>query len=220
MNTTTQVSNRTLFFEATIGRSAAAASGGAAAIVLAILGLAGIYPMFMLAVATLAIGVTFLFKGAAAVADFAKALKHTRTGNLQEIEFGGGMSAEILAGGAGIVLGILTLLSVVPLALSACALLVFGGGLLMSSGVTHRLNQVKIATSSADDTAQRIAEEATAAANGAQVLTAIGAVVFGILSLVGLAPVTLTLIGLLSIGAVTTLTGSAIGAKMVHMFNA
>lgn len=217
---TTEVSNRNIFFEATIGRSAAATSGGAAAIVLSILGLAGIYPMFMLPVATLAIGVAFLFKGAAVVADYTKALRHTDAGTLEQAEFSGGMSAEILAGAAGIVLGILGLLSHFAITLDACALIAFGGAQLMSSGVTHQLNQVKIAASGADNLAQRIAEEATMAANGSQILAGLAAAVLGILSLIGLAPVTLTLVGLLGIGGVNLLTGSALGSKMVHMFKA
>lgn len=217
---TTAVSNRLLFFEATLGRSAAAMTGGAAAIVLSILGLAGIFPMFMLSVATLAIGVAFLFKGTAVAADYTKALKHTNAGKLEEAEFSGGMSAEMLAGAAGIVLGILALLSILPMTLGACALIAFGGAQLMSSGVTHRLNQVKIAQSGADDMAQQIATEATTAANGSQVLVGMAASVLGILSLIGLAPTTLALVGLLSLGGVNTLTGSALGTKMVHMFRA
>jgi hypothetical protein len=211
-------SSDTLILEAGMGRSASATTGGIAAVVLSILGLASVYPTFMLAVSTIAIGVALLFKGAALAAEYNEILARIDSGTLKHAEVSGGMSAELLAGGAGIVLGILGLLGVDTTILTAVAVIAFGSALVMSSGVTQRLNHLKIASSGAEDMAQRIAEEATSASVGAQVLVGLSAAVLGILSLIGMVPVTLALIGLLSIGAVSLLTGSAVGAKMVHMF--
>ena len=207
-----------MLLEAGMGRSASAATGGIAAVVLAIIGLANIYPDFMASVATIALGVALLFKGAAVAAEYRDLLAHMVSGKLKQAEVGGGMSAELLAGAAGIALGILALLGIETNILTPIAAIVFGVALLMSAGVTHRINHLKISNSGAEDTAQRVAEEATSVAIDAEMLVGIAAVVLGILSLVGLVPVTLTLVAMLSVGGASILVGSAVDSKMVHMF--
>lgn len=140
------ISSERMLFEAGMGRSASAAIGGIAAVVLAIIGLAHVYPGFMASVATIALGVTFLFKGAAVATEYSDVLAHMDSGKLQRVEVGSGMSAELLAGCAGIALGILALLGIATMILTPIAAIVFGVALLMSAGVTHRLNHLKITT--------------------------------------------------------------------------
>lgn len=212
------MSTNTMIMEAGMGRSGAAAAGGIAAVVLAIIGLANVNPAFMASVATIALGIALLFKGAAIATEYRDVLSKLDSGTLQQAELGGGMSAELLAGGAGIALGILALLGIQTSILTPIAAIVFGVALLMSAGVTNRMNHLKIKSSGAEDMAQRIAEEATTVAVDAEMLVAIGAVVLGILSLVGLIPMTLTLVAMLAIGGASILVGSAVGSKMAHMF--
>lgn len=212
------MSTDTMLLEAGMGRSASAATGGIAAVVLTIIGLAHIYPTFMVSVATIALGIALLFKGASIAADYRDVLERMDSGALKKAELDGGMSAELIAGCAGIAMGILALLGIETTVLTPIAAIVFGVALLMSAGVTHRLNHLKISRSGAEDLAQRVAEEATGVAIEAEMLVAIAAVVLGILSLVGLVPVTLTLVAMLSIGAASMLVGSAVGSRMVNMF--
>jgi hypothetical protein len=199
-------------FGITLGRSVAGTIGGASAVVLAILGLARIYPHLLVSIATIAIGITLLFKAIAIAAEYPKLLSKT---DASMSGLGGGISAEFLAGGAGIVLGILALLGLEFEPLTAIAVIVFGCGLIMGSSVVSRLNALKASASGADSTAQKVVGEIVSGAMGMQVLVGVSAVVLGILSLIGFEPLTLTLVALLAIGASSLLTGSAMSGKMM-----
>lgn len=212
--------SETLILKGGIGRSSSATIGGIVVIVLTILGLAGVFPGFMAAVSVIALGVALLLEGAAVAAEYDEVLTRMDPGALQHAELSGGMSAEMLAGGGGVVLGLLALIGVAPAVLMPVAVILFGASVAIGSGVTHRLNHLRIANSGASEKVQHIAEEATSTVAGADVLIGLGALVLGILGLVGVAPMTVTLVALLSIGAVSLLTGSVLGAKMVNMFRA
>ena len=137
------------------------------------------------------------------------------------MEVESGMSAEMLGGIAGIVLGILALIGLVPMLLVEVAAIVFGATLLLSSGTTHRLNEM-INLRASGDHAQHVTHEAVAAATGADVLVGLGAIVLGILGLVGIASHTtplLALIAILAVGVAELLSGSAVGARMGTIFH-
>ena len=200
--------------EVVAGGSLAETIGGAGAVVLAILALAGILPGPLAAVATIGVGAALLFEGASIAAEF-QALRLDVVSNRTEAsELGGGMTAETLAGLAGVALGILALLGLAPTTLMAVALIVFGGGLLLGSVATARLNDLKI-RGEVSDTARTVARASVETASGAQILVGAGGVVLGILALVGLAPATLIAVGMLSLGASVLFSGSAVGGKML-----
>lgn len=196
------------------GGSIVEAVGGAAGLVLAILGLATVFPRTLGAIAAIAIGVALLAEGAAIAGRYARLVAGTEAG-AASAELGGGTSAEFVGGAAGIVLGLLSLLGVAPLILPAVAALVFGAALLLGSGATWRLRAVQADEQRADPT-----REFVQAASGAQVLVGLGATVLGIIALVGIAPETLTLAALLSVGATVVLGGTAITARMAHVLRA
>jgi hypothetical protein len=205
--------------EVITGGSMVEAVCGVAAVVLAILGLAGLMPIHLVAVATIALGAALVFEGGAIAARYSKLLGET-VGSRQvtAAEFGGGMTAELLGGLAGIVLGILALLNVYPLELTAVAAIVFGGALLVGSGSTGRLNALVIeGWYDLHDTARRVAREAVSAAAGAQVLAGLAGAILGILALVGTNTLTLTLVALLCLGASGLLSGAAVSSKMLSM---
>jgi hypothetical protein len=207
------VANKSMF-EIALGRSLSGSIGGAAAVVLAILGLANIYPHFMVAIATIAIGAALLFKALAITAEYPKLLAETGT---SAGELGSGISAELLAGGAGIVLGILALLGVGFLPLTEIAVIVFGAGLIFGSAAVKSLNALKASAAGAEEMTRKVSENIVSSAMGTQVFVGLGAIVLGILSLIGLQPLALTLIALLAIGATSLLTGSAVTGKMASM---
>jgi hypothetical protein len=114
--------------EVVAGGSMGEAVAGIAAVVLAIVGLAGLYPVYLTAIASIVLGVALLLQGGAVAARFSQLLAEAAGTRLTNRELGGGMSAEFLAGAAGVVLGILALLRVFPEVLLPVAAIVFGGG--------------------------------------------------------------------------------------------
>ena len=94
--------------ETLAGGSLVKAIGGAAAIVLSILGLARVYPYISLSIATIAVGVALLFEGGAIAAKYQRLLPATRPDQPGEgpglqartIELGGGMTSEFVGGAA------------------------------------------------------------------------------------------------------------------------
>jgi len=193
--------------------------GGATVIVLTILGLASVAPNLMLAVATIAIGIALLFEGGSIAAEYSQLVARTSDNTFQTVEMGSGMTAEMVAGIAGIVLGILALLGLVPLTLSASAVIVFGVTLILSSGMTMRLNDIKLEESEeTHQRARKLAHEAVTAAAGTQVLIGLTASVLGILALVGIVPTVLVLIALLAIGTSLLLRGGALGGRLISLF--
>jgi hypothetical protein len=83
-------------------------------------------------------------------------------------------------------------MGVATVALTAIAVIVFGGALLLGSGGTTEIGAL-------DRTCHR--GGAAKLASGATALGGIGATVLGILALAGVAPLTLTLIALIALGA-------------------
>jgi hypothetical protein len=118
---------------------------------------------------------------------------------------------------ACIVLGILALLNIAPVTLLAVAAIVFGGTLLVGSTVPTRLNAISV-QSNAHETARMLAREAVYATAAAQALVGAGAVVLGILALLGFVPWTLVLVATLAVGGAAFLTGSALLGRMMVLF--
>lgn len=197
--------------EVIFGGSTAEAVVGAGAVVLAILGLANIWPGYMASIATIVVGAALLFQGGAIASRYSDLAQ--RTGGS---EIGGGVSAEILGGAAGIALGILALLGIMPATLTPVAIIVFGGALLIGSAATARLNS--LTTFRMSERARDVTRGAIEMASGTEVLVGIGAIVLGILALLGMAPRTLVLVALLALGAAVLFSGSAVSSRMVSIF--
>ncbi|HPZ96868.1 MAG TPA: hypothetical protein PLT93_01915 [Phycisphaerae bacterium] len=197
--------------EVIFGGSTAEAVVGAAAVVLAILGLANMWPGYMASIATIAVGAALLFEGGAIASRYSDLARRTGAS-----EIGGGVSAEILGGAAGIALGVLALLGIMPSALTPIAIIVFGGALLIGSAATARLNA--LSTVKMSDRARDVTRGAIEMASGTEVLIGIAAIVLGILALLGMAPRTLVLIGLLALGATVLFSGAAISSRMAGVF--
>ena len=103
-------------------------------------------------------------------------------------------------------LGILALVDVDPSILVPAAVIVFGGAIV--------LDNARSATTLVAPRVDSLGPIATASGGG-ELLVGVGATALGILALVGGAPVTLSLVALLALGAATFLVGSAVGAKVM-----
>lgn len=190
---------------------------GIVAVVLTILGLIQVVPNFMLSIAGIAIGVALFSEGATIVKGYSRLLSATSEGKLDASELGGETNVEILAGMASIVLGILSLLGLVPMILMPIAVIGFGISLILSSGTIIRQSALRISISGAHEAAQKIAQEVASASVGSQTLVGLGAIVLGILSLVGIESMVITLVALLALGVSILLSDIVLSSKIHTM---
>jgi uncharacterized membrane protein HdeD (DUF308 family) len=200
------------------GGSITEALCGAATVVLAIIGLAGtsVPPGDVASVAAIVFGVALMAQGAAVASRFNQLLRETAPHDWDaRSELGSGVGAELVGGAAGIVLGILGLIGLGQPVLIPIAVIVFGGALLLGSGAAAELSSLRVP--SAHEHFANVARQASSAASGTQVLVGLGAIVLGILALLGVSPVMTTMVALLVLGASVVLTGGAISSRMVAL---
>jgi hypothetical protein len=130
------------------------------------------------------------------------------------------MTVEVLGGLAGVVLGILALLHLVPTILLAIAAIAFGSTLILASAATARLRALVIPGHRLHRMAWRVAWESILAAATGQAFLGIAAIVLGIVALANyLSPIslTLTLVALLCLGASVLLSGTAVTGKVLSV---
>jgi hypothetical protein len=189
-----------------------------AVIVLAVLGLLDIAPGGMVAVATIVVGAAIVLQGAQAVGEYSRWVAAGSPASAVSASWGGGVGLDFLAGGVGIILGILALFKMTP-ELTAAALIVFGATLLLSGAVSARHNVFLGAAgqgaASQDMPAQLVAAQMSDVASGAQVMIGIAGIVLGILALMPGHASVLTLIGLLAVGTSVLVTGLASGGMVM-----
>jgi hypothetical protein len=184
---------------------------GAAA--LAVIGLIGIAPLQMAAIATLAVGAILVAEGAGITTRY-QTLLHALNGSRYEVaEAGGGATPQTLAGAGGVALAVLALVGVAPIPLLASAALVYGGGILLGSAAQAQLET--IAARAGEQAESGTSRRALTAGAGSRVLVAATAGVLGILVLIGTAPATtLILVAMLVIAGTTLLASSAVGSRL------
>lgn len=202
--------------EFVVGGFSGEAFTASGAVVLAILGLAGILPTQFAAIATIGIAAALLMKAGSVAARFSRLAAETGDTSGAAVELAAGMSTELMAGAAGGVLGVLALIGIVPMTLMAAAAIVFGGALLMGGGESYRVSRLAITRpQSATDYALRAAAKSSA---GAETLVGIGAAVLGILALTtGGTPTMLVLVALLCVAGAQMLTGIVESGRMAKI---
>lgn len=198
------------------GGSIAEMIGGGGGLALSIIGLAGLLPFYMTAIAVLAIGAGLLLQGGAIAARYRSLQMEIAGGKKEEAELAGGMSIEMLGGIGGIVLGILALIGIVPAILLPTAAIVYGGTLLFGTGVNVPLRHEEAVVERPD--VHQATQQSLNAATGIQVLAGLAGITLGILALVGpLTQLTLVLVALLCVSASTLASGGAFTARMASI---
>jgi hypothetical protein len=188
------------------------ALGGAAVIVLAILGLMHIDASLFASIATIVLGAAFLVEGGTLAA---RCMRVARREPLTAREsVGGDVAMESLCGAAGVVLGILAIVGIYPMVLVPVAVTVFGAGMLSASGTAWRLNSQQ-ATPSAQARAHWLEESLDF--SGSQGLIGFAGVVLGILALAGHLPLVLSLVALLALGFGILLGGSWMASRLTSL---
>jgi len=190
------------------------AIGGIAAVVLAVIGLAGALPPDnMAAISTILIGASLLFEGGTMAASYRQLLNNLEGSGAGSADVGGAVTVEFLAGAAGIVLGILALLGISATVLISASVIAFGAAFLLSSSSTASLSTLWASSVYRREEARMVAREAASAGVGGQVLAGLAAIVLGILALLGINPPILNLVALLSLGVFVVLNGTALGSR-------
>jgi hypothetical protein len=175
------------------------------AVVLSILGLAGIFPTDLAAITVIALGVVLGCQGTNVVLRYTELLYEPGVNpNPRAMEVGRGITAEFLGGLAGVVLGILALLRIAPMTLMSAAVITYGGTLLLTSNESVLLTL----SGKADEVVHQLMHSMGRASASAQVLTGVGALALGILGLVGIAPTIMILVALLATGTSMLLRSS------------
>jgi hypothetical protein len=191
------------------------AVAGAAGLVLAILGLLGILPLTLDAIAGIALGVALLLGGAALAARYSRAIPPTALPRARH-DISGALGLQAIAGIAAVVLGVLALLGVSSLELLGVTVIVLGAALLAVGGGMDRLG--RSARWLRGDAGRSGEVDSASVAAGWEVLIGVAAVVLGILALTGRAPLMLTLIAMLSVGAALLVTGSLVASRLFSFF--
>ncbi len=202
------------------GGSIGEAIAGIAGLVLGIIGLCGVMPSWMASIAIIALGAGLILQGASVAARYYSLLDETGRDDASQAELGGGLGAEIVGGGAGIVLGILALAGVYPHVLVPVAAIVFGATLVLGCATNMRLNDLVVGRrfGGREIKFQRAASDVMSAANGTQALVGLAAIVLGIIGLIGTYPwMTLSLIAFIAVGASILLSGGVLAAKLMPM---
>lgn len=217
------MSTSDIAFTGTSRREAVAESlpelvAGLAVVVLTILGLAGVSPAFLVEIATIVFGVGLLLYGSATLSQLARVVSN-QVGAEGAAGVAGGWSILLLAGVAGIVLGILALLGVSSIQLVAIAVIAFGAALLISSNASMRLRVLLGAPANVDPMIEQLVRDTASDTAGLQTMTGLSAVVLGILALSGFSPNVLVLIALLGLGCFAILTSAFMAGAFARAFH-
>lgn len=184
-------------------------------IVLSILGLAAVSPGVLTSVAAIVVGVGLLIEAANTGIEFSRVTNQAgQTGVAQSGELGADVSVELMAGVAGVVLGVLALIGAGSVMhLLPAALIVYGGALLLAGFSATTVTGMQAIPGSGTLTMQ----SDLAPARGLQVLVGVAAIVLGILAFVLSAGATLLIVGFLVVGAALLATSANFTQSFIKM---
>jgi hypothetical protein len=188
-------------------------AAGIAAIVLAIIALAGISAAALGSITAIIIGVGLMvqaFNAAAEVSREFNAGEAAVAAAGRGVELGGEVMIDIAAGLAGIVLGILGLVGVNAPQLIPAALIVFGGALILSGAIAAQGRASTTTTASG----------APVAMSGLQMLVGFAAAILGILSLISASSWVLVLAGFIVVGAALLIVSATFSAAVARLVTA
>lgn len=199
------------------------AIGGIATAVLAIIGLAGYRPELLADVAVIVFGAALLIQGGTLLSEYSQVI--SPAGALQTVSdafSGDGIATMFPVGIAGIVLGILAIIGVVPLVLSAVSVIAFGAALMLSAQSVRKLSrmqsEVKRAAQSRYAVREFLAGEMASGSAGLQFVAGLASLVLGIIAVVMAGSVRneeLTLVALLVVGVTNIVSGSALSGMVM-----
>ncbi|HLI10963.1 MAG TPA: hypothetical protein VKY65_05140 [Alphaproteobacteria bacterium] len=193
---------------------------GVAAIVLAIIGLAKMssqsLPQYLDAVAGIVVGLGLLFVGWTVLEEYAKLVASSSATEEASLNVGG-VTVELFVGGAAIILGVLALLQITPMVMISVQFILIGAGLVLNSSTTVRVEAMRVAQETKSEIVQRVSGEVATSAAMVQILAGLGALILGILALVGFASLDLTLAGAIVVGAALAMNGTSLSGWIISV---
>ncbi|HZT87093.1 MAG TPA: hypothetical protein VFA12_03925 [Stellaceae bacterium] len=208
----TFVEGRSLISEAEPVGLLTEGAAGIAVIVLAVIGLAGVSAAALAAIAAIVIGVGLMVQGFNTAAETARL---AAAGAAGVGDTAGEMMIDCLAGGTGIVLGILSLIGLPPNPLLPAALIVFGAALLLSGALALQGPTVAPSAAAGGGT---VTYRGAAATGGMEILMGLAALVLGILALVLPGAGVLVLVGFITVGAALLVVSAAFSGAVLRIF--
>ncbi len=196
-------------------------AAGIAAIVLAVIGLAGVSTGALASISTIVIGVGLMVQAFNAAADISKSLNASgiAAATMPRTGLGGEVITDIAAGLTGIVLGILGLIGINAAYLIPAALIVFGGSLILTGMIAAQGGTARAINASSAAEVQ-IASRGPAAISGLEVLVGFAAVILGILALIFQTSWVLVLVGFIAVGAALLMVSASFSGAVVRLFSA
>ena len=200
------------------------AIGGIAGAVLAIIGLNGFDPVGMAAIAAIVLGGALLVQGATILSEYAYMTSQAEPAESAsapaEFRAAEGLAATFMVGAAAIVLGVLAVLGISSVELTAVAVIAFGSALVLSSGSFRQLYVLRgqllhAAAPGSHSGPELLVGQMASGSAGVQLLAGLGAIVLGVLAVAGLRPTVLTLAGLLVLGIAVLLSGTALSSLLL-----
>jgi hypothetical protein len=194
------------------------AIGGIAVAVLAIIGLTGFDAERMAGIATIVLGAALLIQGGTILSEYAQVYQAASATPASDRVGGDGLAAMFVVGAGGLVLGVLALLGLVAVDMTAIAVIAYGSALVLSSTSVrqlHALQSRSLQMVSSHSGHELLAGQMASGSAGIQLLTGLTATVLGILAVAGHDPVVLTLAALLVLGITVLLTGSALSSLVL-----
>ncbi|MDQ3338276.1 MAG: hypothetical protein M4D80_24180 [Myxococcota bacterium] len=179
--------------------------------VIAVSGVAGYFPAYMAAIATIAIGLALIAQGGTLAARWQTGPHVASTARIEAL----GIGTEVIGGFAGIALGALALLGVAPSVLSPVAMIVVGAALLFGGPAEPQL------AAAAPRARQpfRVARDSMRTASSVMVMGGLAGIVLGVLGLT-LDRYTFVLanIAALCVAGALTVAGGAVTARFGRRF--
>ena len=178
----------------------------------AITGIAGYFPVYMGAIALIAVGFALLAQGGTLAARWQHA-EHIAASERKEAV---GIGTEVLGGFAGIALGVLALLAVVPLVLLPVGAIVLGAALLFGGPSQPHIAEVAPGMRARR---YRVTRDAVRTSGGVMVMAGLASIVLGVLGLAleGYVLV-MSLIAVLCIAGALVTAGIAVTARFGRRF--
>ena len=193
--------------------------GGLGIAGLATLGTMSGIPLTLCAIAVIVFGCVLAFQDTSLAARVLRLL--SETGGTPTMEGMAGAGGLLAGGIAGIVLGILALLGVVPYILMAVSAIVFGVCLWVNSASASRVNAVEPAIGGTRERGWLVAQQAVWMTMGCNALVGLAAIVLGIIAVVGagnaawFGSLVLTLVAMLCLGCAALVAGLAVSTKVM-----
>ena len=190
--------------------------GGIALIVLSILALAKMEPMLLDAIAVILAGIALLIEDGSLSSTYAGALSYAPAYGRQSSTAPDGVNAGTLAGISGIVLGILAILGIAPVTLTAVAIIIFGAAVLFDFAARAQIMALRMVNRESSEQSAKLALAAASSSNTSAMLVGVALITLGILALAGLTTILIT-VALLGLGAYLFLNNAGVAASLFGM---